>query len=71
MQSWGYSGKICGLSWAGVVWGPPWDNFGGLGGVGSPLGFRVEGVKFDHQNAYLFEMQASLSPYACAAKAPT
>ena len=62
----GYLGQCWGH--LGATLGPLWGSWGVLG---SPLGFRVEGVKFDHQNAYLFEMLKSLSPYACAAKTPT
>ena len=64
-QCWGHLGATLG------VLGSSWGNFGGLGGVlGSTLGFRVDGVRFYHQNAHLFEMPKSLSPYACAAKTP-
>ena len=56
---WGYLGP----SWA--ILGPSWGHLGvilghlgGLGGVlGPTLGFRIYKVKFDHNNACLFEMQ--------------
>ena len=58
-----YPGAILGIA------GPSWGHFGRSWGVlGSSLGLRVRGLGFDHHNAYLLEMQKSLSPDACAAK---
>ena len=58
-----YPGAILGI--VGAILGPLWEV---LGVLGSTLGLRVRGLGFDHHNAYLLEMQKSLSPYACAAK---
>ena len=58
-----YPGAILGI--VGAILEPLWEV---LGVLGSTLGLRVRGLGFDHHNAYLLEMQTSLSPYACAAK---
>ena len=48
---------------------PSWDQLGRSWEVlGHTLGFRVLGLGVGRHNAYPFEMQKSLSPYACAAK---
>ena len=68
--SWGdFSIFGCTLEQYWALSGPSWGHFGRSWGVlGSSLGLRVRGLGFDHHNAYLLEMQKSLSPYACAAK---
>ena len=79
MPSWEYNGNTLGLSWAilghlGAILGPSWGHlgapWGSWGVLGPTLGFRIYKVKFDHKNAYLFEMPKSLSRYACAVKTP-
>ena len=58
-----YPGAILGI--VGAILGQLWEV---LGGTWVNLGLRVRGLGFDYHNAYLLEIQTSLSPYACAAK---
>ena len=68
--TWVYLGAILGNVGA-ILW-PLWEVFGVLGSTlelkVEGLGFKLCGLGFDHNNAYLIEMQKSLSTYTCAAK---
>ena len=51
------------------MWVAGFLHFGGLGGyLDPPFGSRLRVGGLIIKNAYLFEMQKSFSPYACAAK---
>ena len=66
---WVYLGA---MGHVGAILGALWEVLEVLGFILGlrvyGLVFRVWGLRFDHHNAYLFEMPKSLSTYACAAK---